>query len=329
MSQLDLIAQIREARPAAPAELRERVQLVAAAAKASPRRITWRRATLVLAATVAAAVAAVAFLPRDGAQRDGAQSELAPLNRAFAPAYGLEANDSAGATVAAPEALSKVAPAPTTGRAQKYSATLELRVRNSDAVSATAQRALSIVDALGGHPQAVRINARSERGNAYLRLSVPRKSVQTAVRRLGNLGTVVAADVAIADLQAGLNTTDRKMERLQQQLANLRAEPQTEETVRGVDALVTRIERLQRARAATVRAAAFATIELRIKTPAAKPVADDDSPLDGLGTAFRWLGIGAIYTLALGTPLLALGALAWLLARTLRRRREEALLSRS
>jgi hypothetical protein len=43
--------------------------------------------------------------------------------------------------------------------------------------------------------------------------------------------------------------------------------------------------------------------------------------------AFRWIGIGAVYALALGTPFVVLLVLLWLAARAVRRRREEALLS--
>jgi hypothetical protein len=51
--------------------------------------------------------------------------------------------------------------------------------------------------------------------------------------------------------------------------------------------------------------------------------------LHGLGVAFRWIGIGAVYAFALGTPLVVVLALLWLALRTVRRRREDALLSRA
>ena len=47
------------------------------------------------------------------------------------------------------------------------------------------------------------------------------------------------------------------------------------------------------------------------------------------GIAFHWLWIGAVYALALGAPVVAAAVFAWLLVRALRRRREDALLSRS
>ena len=54
-----------------------------------------------------------------------------------------------------------------------------------------------------------------------------------------------------------------------------------------------------------------------------------NGPLHGLVVAFKWIGIGAVYAIALGTPLVLLIALGWFLARGMRRRREEALLSRA
>ncbi len=71
MSQPDLIAALQEARPVAPAELRERVRLIAVEATAPPRRrITWRRAVVVFVPVAAAIVAAVVLLPRGGTAQD-------------------------------------------------------------------------------------------------------------------------------------------------------------------------------------------------------------------------------------------------------------------
>jgi hypothetical protein len=42
--------------------------------------------------------------------------------------------------------------------------------------------------------------------------------------------------------------------------------------------------------------------------------------------ALTWLGIGAVYALAIGTPVAILLVLIWLAVRVVRRRRENALL---
>jgi hypothetical protein len=66
-----------------------------------------------------------------------------------------------------------------------------------------------------------------------------------------------------------------------------------------------------------------------MSTPPAKtPKPDHHGPLHGLGTAFRWIGVVAIYGLAIGAPFLALAAAIWFAVRAIRRRREDSLLSR-
>jgi uncharacterized protein involved in exopolysaccharide biosynthesis len=136
----------------------------------------------------------------------------------------------------------------------------------------------------------------------------------------------------VQDLQAQVNATDTRIERLQRRLTELRAQDQTDEVKRQVESLTSRVRQLQRARATTVRAAAYATVNLRVATRAAvtpAPAGGHDGPFHGLVVAFRWAGIVAVYAVALAAPLVALGFLVWLAVRALRRRREDALLSAS
>jgi hypothetical protein len=329
-SQPELLALLRDARPSAPPELRERVRLVAAQAPPARRVLTWRRALVVLVPVALAAALAAAYLPR-GEKPAAVGSQVfestgTQLGKAPSTAPSATAADSAaaGATRLAPGA-----PPPDTGRAQRYSATIELRVPDANAVSTTTTRALQIAASVGGYPLEVTVDAREEAGSAYLLLRVPRDRVQDAVRRLGALGTIVAANVQIEDLQTGVDTTNRLLDRLEKELEALRAQPQTDETRRRIAALTARIERQVRARDAVLRTAQNATVELRVATPPEAPAAGDtDGPLDGIAVVFRWLGIGAVYALAFGIPVVGLLALAWLLARRAGRRREERLLSR-
>ena len=60
---------------------------------------------------------------------------------------------------------------------------------------------------------------------------------------------------------------------------------------------------------------------------AVAPQTSEPGPFHGLGVAFRWIGVGAVYVLALGAPLVLLVVLLWLGARSLRRRRDDALLA--
>jgi hypothetical protein len=221
-------------------------------------------------------------------------------------------------------------------RAQSYGATLHLRLPDGPAVAAAARRAVQIAEALGGYPQSVEVSVGARTGSARIALRVPRSRVGAAVARLSALGSVIGEHVSITDLQAGVDTTSQRIVRLERELAATRhEEPQTAATRRLIAALTAQIEGLQRARAATLRAARDATVTLDMATPAAKAAHPHPhprvhhGPFHELGVVFRALGVGAVYALALGTPLALLAAGLWWLGGRLRRRREERLLSRS
>jgi Domain of unknown function (DUF4349) len=226
---------------------------------------------------------------------------------------------------------SKLAPVgPSATRPQKYSASLTLRVHNATAVSNATKRAVAIVTGLGGYVVSAHVDAGSAAASSDIVLKVPKTNVRRAIARLSGLGTITAEQVDIQDLEAGIATTDRTMQRLQRRLAALRGQTSTPTILRQIAALTTRIERLQRTEAATLRAARYATVSLHLATPApAEPKHHGHGPLHSLGVAFRWIGIGAVYGLALGVPALLLLGLVWLGVRTIRRRRENALLSRA
>jgi hypothetical protein len=309
MSQRDLVAELRAARVEAPAEVRERVRLIAAAAPAPSRRFT-RRRTLVVALPAAAAIAAavVATRPTHHEQQLADQARSTP-----AIAHGAAAG-TATKELAVPSARQRV---------QVVGTTLSLRTRS---VSDGVKRAVRIVTSLGGYPVSVHAETQGTAAAADLTLKVPRSHVQQAMSRLSQLGTIVAENVDVQDRTAALNATDRTIARLQKRLAELRAANAPTEQV---TALTKRIQALQRSKAATRRAAHYATIDLHLETPrATAPVHKGHGPLHGIGVAFRYIGIGAAYALAIGGPAVVLLVLLWLAARLVRRRREDALLSR-
>jgi hypothetical protein len=197
-------------------------------------------------------------------------------------------------------------------------------------VSNGVKRAQQIVTSLGGYSLSVHASSETQAASADLTLKVPRVHVQEAITRLSALGTITGEQVDIQDVQAGLNATDRLVGRLQRQLRELRAQEQTDAVMRQIAAITARVERLQRQERATLRETHYATIQLHLATKSAvTPKKHHHGPLHGLGVAFRWIGIGAVYALALGTPLVVVLALLWLAVRTVRRRREDALLSRA
>jgi Domain of unknown function (DUF4349) len=332
MSQRDVVAEIRAAQPEAPVELRERVRLIAAAApperRPFSRRSLFSRRRLFAVLVPVAAAAAIAVVATRPTHHSAAVQPF-PVDRALTNKLDTQSSEGSVAHAKAAAVPGQVALAPSATRPQKYSASLTLRVPNATAVSNATKHAVAVVTALGGYVVSAHVNAGTTAASSDLVLKVPKTNVRTAIARLSALGTITAEQVDIQDLQAGIATTDRTMQRLQRQLTALRAEQSTPAIVRQIAALTTRIERLQRQEASTLRAARYATVSLHLATPAPKtPKHHGHGPLHDLGVTFRWIDIGAIYGLALGVPALVLIGLVWLGVRTIRRRRENALLSR-
>jgi hypothetical protein len=328
MSQRDLVAELHGARIPAPAHVREQVRQIVAGAPAAPRRFTWRRA-LVVAVPAFAAVAAVVLITRPGSEQTATPTAPVELQAqqaqhgAAAKSFGTPAT---GTGVATRDAL---APAPAPGRVSRYGAFLSLRVESANGVSNGVKRALQVATSLGGFSTSVHASTEGKAATADLTLRIPRAHIQEAISRLSALGTITGEQVDVQDLTSKLNATDRTIERLQKQLATLRAETQTDSVRAKIAAVTAHIVRLQREQATTVRAAHYATVQLHLETkPVAQPTKHGHGPLHGLGIAFHWIWIGAVYALALGVPLLLLIGLGWLGARVIRRRRVDALLSR-
>jgi hypothetical protein len=311
MSQRDLAAELRAARVAAPDEVRKRVRLIAVGDTPAPRRITWRRA-LVVALPVAAAIAAAVVFTRPSAHEQ----------------HGAFVAGVTTATADSGSAKAFVAPAvPSRSRVQQYEASLALRLPTAARVSAAVTRAQRIVTSLGGYPVSINADSGAKSASADLTFKVPRLHVQEAVARLSALGTITGEHVNVQDLQAGLNATDREILRLQRQLSDLRAQVQTDAVKRKIAALTARIANLQRGSADTRRTAHYATVSLHLATPQSAHAKAHHGPLHRLGVALKWLGIGAIYVLVLGAPVLLLAWISWIVVRTIRRRREDELLS--
>lgn len=318
MSQRDLVAELRAARVEAPSEVRARVRLIAAAAPRPPRRLTWRRALVVVVPAAAAIAAAVVFT------RPSSNDQLA---RPLGP---LHVDSSVTRAATAPSAgRTLIAPPAAKNRVQTYGATLALRVDTARHVSDGVKQALRIAGSLGGYAAAVHADTHGQRAVADLTLKIPREHVQEALARLSQLGTITEENVSTLDRQAQLDATGRLIARLQKRLAALRAEPSTPALATQITALVARIERLQRSEADIRRVAHYATVRLHLETPLVVTAKHGHGRLHGVGVALGWLGVGAVYALALGLPVAFVLALIWLVARFVRRRRVDALLSRS
>ena len=296
MSQRDVLAELRTARVSAPAELRERVRLIAVAESTPPRRlVTWRRSALLLV-PVAAAIAAAVVLTRPADHRQQlVQHGQAAIKTAPAP---------------------KEFALPTTPkRAQRYTATLSLRVHDQTDLSNSVKQALRITTSLGGYASSTHVST----GSAQLVLKVPRTKVVLAFAQLAKLGTIIGERIDILDQQAAVNANLRTIARLQREL-------KAATTKRQIAALTARIEALQRANANTIRTDRYATVSVNVSTPPKiAPAHHGHGPLHWIGVGFTWIGIGLLYALAFGVPLV----LIWLVVRVVRKKRIDALLSRS
>jgi hypothetical protein len=325
MSQRDLVAELRTARVSAPAELRDRVRAIAAADTPPRRWFTWRR-VLVVAVPAAAGIAAAIVFTRPITQEQTVVRHGAAATIGKAPERA--ARQKAPGALAAPTTRALGAGGPVGGRLQQVETTLSLRLPNADAVSSAMQRALAIARSYGGYPVYVDAGSHGKLASADLTLKVPRSHLREAMTRLSALGTITAEHLDVQDLTAGVNETDRAIARMQRQLADLRAQEQTTDVRQKIARLTASVARLQRQKATTIRAAHYATVNLNLRTQQVlSRHKHGHGPLHRLGTMLVWLGIGTVYLLVLGTPILLVALLVWLAVRAFRRRREEALLS--
>ncbi len=331
MSQRDeLLKELREARPMAPAELREHVRRIAAEAAPRPaRRLSWRRVLVVAVPVAAAITGAAVLLPGGGSDEQAVgppvairtQSPLAPAGKTAETTTNAYALGGAASTDQA------AVPTPSSGRVQRITTSIALRLPNTQAVSDATKQAVAITRSLGGYPKALSVDAEGRTGYATLVLRIPRQNVQRAVSRLSALGTIVGENVRIQDIQAQVDATARKIARLRARLTYWQGQPASTEAERHVAALTAQIAKLRRGRANTIETASYATVSVQMTTrPAPAPVHKGHGPLHNLGVAFRWLGIVAAYVVALAAPFVLLGVLVWLVVRAVRRRREDDLL---
>ena len=238
----------------------------------------------------------------------------------------------AGATETSTALTAEGTPGTVAGRAQRYVASLTLAVEDTDALSDATQRALSIARDLGGFVVAVRY-ATGDEGASSVTLRVPSGRAGDAVTRLSALGTIVAQNVQIDDLQESLDGLDKALQRLQAQLAALNAQlagtltPAERARLQERRAQVqAQLRDLRASRTATAAEARLATFQLELRTEQDEGVAAPGSRLDrALDKALAVLAWEAVVVLAIAVAVapLAIVAIAVWGARRVRRRRED------
>jgi len=337
----DLIHELQASRPAAPAALRARVRETARTQRAASPwerfRLPLRRVAVV--AVPAALALALVSAGAIGLSRSGVQSDV--LSDAAGPVVeGPESieKETLGATDLGAGATRDSAAGPTTGRAQRVSATLTVEVSDSDAVSDAAQDAIDLTRRLGGHVVSSSVTT-GEQAAATMTVRVPVGKVQQAIAGLSGLGRIVSQQVTIDDLQASLDALERRQASLRNQVARIGARLDTESLEPEERAVLeTRLQRLQRELrelrrgiTATHAEARMSTIELTVATPEAGVVAPAPSrlerTLDEALDVLVWEGVIVLALAIVLAPIALLGLAAWLGQRLYRRREDERLLS--
>jgi len=335
---------MRSARPRAPEALRERVLSLG---EPEPRftfpSLPWRRVALVavpacLVAAVGAALIHGAFhtnVPSaravHGSLKSRGMPELAQKHLYYAPAMP------AGA---ARKSFMRV-PGPNPARLQDYRASLTVRVKDVDALSTATQQATHTTRALGGYVVRMNFDARKE-GRSFLVVRVPIGKVQTAIARFSSLGTVIAQNISITDLQNRVDTIGNRIDNLRVRIAKIDDQLATSTLTQAQ-----RVElELQRARLARVlhqltstrtglvRRAHFSTLSLTLTTHSTTVATPHHrgavgNALHDAGTILAKEAAVALYVVIVIGPLALLAALIWIAVRSGRRYADRRLLESS
>jgi uncharacterized protein DUF4349 len=336
MSQPDsiLAAELRAARLSASPELRARV-LELAARPSEPRgprlpRLRLRRALLVLAPAAVAVVLVVAVAGGllDSSSPRGQAQQAQPLRAADAGALHAKA--------AASVAQGAAGIAPTRSRAQDYEAEMRLRVRD---LSATTKRVLALTRSFGGYVRSVDYGSGAQSGAAELVVRIPIGSVQAAILRYSDLGTILDQHVAIRDVQPGIDARFRRLQALRAQIAKLQrrlaAAGLTSDERKALEAALARtraqLVAVRRAQQQAERRTSFASVSLSLTSrkpvPAVSHPGRVDRALHHARTILVKELIVLLYVAVVGVPILALALLLAGGERFRRRRSTERLLA--
>ncbi len=366
MSSVDVIQELRAARPTASDVLRLQVESLAETTAAgrttTPRGWFSRRRLLVampLAASLALAAAAGIGLndgwrsaPLQTATADFRQGERTaeptelPTNAYGQPLVGSDGGAETGATADQAAAQSKAgaaaggaAPDATPGRAQRYSASLTIQVADTDALAAATKRAQDTARTLGGYIVSVQYATGTE-GTASLTLKVPTAKVQEAIGQLTGLGKILGQQVQIDDLQVPLDQTVQRIESLVGQITALTTRLQdgslddpTRLTLQSRRSrLQAELRSLRQSRAAINSEARYATLQLQLVTDQESIVTPAvpsrfDRALDRTVDILAWEALAVLYVAVIAAPIAIVLAALWFGRRTVRRRSDDELLA--
>ena len=324
-----LVEELRASRPVAPTGLRTQVRALEPPGPRWSFRLPSRRLVLALAAVAVLGslfVAGVTGLTRSGNQRSSADAGFQPTLTRQVPSVEGAPGAALQPLEAAPfgPALRTSDLAPTTGRLQRYQATLRLRVKDVDALSSAAKRAMNLAHGLGGYVASVQYATGGKRGGATLVLRVPVGNVQTALTELASLGTILQQHTGILDVTRRVDREALQIAQLERALA--KASPAEAAVIRA------KLATLRAKHARLLKSARLARITLALTTPAKQAAAAPsrfDRTLDDAGRVLLRELEFLLYALVVAGPLLLLGALGIAAARAQRRRSDARLLERA
>ena len=328
MQSPELAMELRSARPVASPALRERVRAVTAKPSPERRRFAFPFKRALLVAVPAALALAVGGALVHGLVNSGSR----PRVIARASAVTRAAPGVVGALLAPQSVKGRAIPS-SGGRLQQYGASLSVEVKDLAALSDATKHAMRVARLLGGYVASVEYSAPHDgRGGASIVVRVPIDRVQDAVDEYSALGTILAQHVSIVDVTKVVEEQAREIARLRADIARLEAGGVTPAERPQLDADKARLDYLIKRKAATVRRAQLARVSLELTTKpkqSAAPAGRFDRTLsDAGGVLLREAEILA-YALIVAGPLLLIGAVGILAARSQRRRLERRLLEPS
>jgi hypothetical protein len=205
---------------------------------------------------------------------------------------------------------------------------MSLRVPN---LPRATQAAVRETRRLGGYVAAADYQTGNNVGDSILKLRVPTGRLQQAIARFNDLGTLLSQHIAVADLKAPLDQTDKRITALQKVIAELEAKSSlTPSEQITLDRAKRTVKRLTQTAANLIRQGSFARISLELTTRKAAAQHVEPGRFDRFwGDAGDILGkeaIAVLYALVIVGPFLILAALALLAERARRRRADHRLL---
>ena len=353
-----LLNEIREARPAAPAALRERVRALSVQEPVREPLLDrirptwgWRRLVLVAPATVAVALVAgsVIGLTRGDVRSKGGEEAASGGGTTALQTFDRDDAATPESSAASPpiqralqptakDAATGEAVAPVPGQLQRYEAELSLRVDDVNALSDATKRAQRVALEHGGSVASLQYDAPAQGvGAAQMTLRIPTARVQSALAELAQLGTIVGQRYGIQDLQQQADSLQTQIEQTQRRIAQILAQlgnPNVSAENRVVlqSRLASNRQKLTGLREAmrgTQAEAKTATVYLSLTTEEIEASVGGGSRLDDVKDVLAWEAIALLYVLVVAGPFLVLGILVWLAVRLLRRRETTRLLEQN